>query len=199
MFTGIVENTGIVESLNGQNPIKLAVRPEWPPQDIVMGESIAINGCCLTVVRYDKGLLFFDVTTETQKRTTLTGIKPAGIVNLERAMRLSDRVGGSLVLGHVDGIGYIKCVEQRGGATYVSITATNEVIKMIVSQGGVTVDGVALTVVTVEGEHFVVSLIPHTLSITTLKFLTQGQPVNLEVDAIGRYVWNFWKNYAAER
>ncbi len=186
MFTGIVEERGTVEAAREG---RLSVRCRTVAQDSGVGASLAVNGVCLTVVEAADGLLAFDLSPETLSRTGLGRLRPGAPVNLERPVSLLGRLGGHLVLGHVDGVGEVVSVEPEGtgGATMV-VRAPAGLLRYLVEKGSVAVDGVSLTVAGVEGDRFRVALIPHTLAVTTLGEVGPGDPVNLEVDVVAKYV-----------
>jgi riboflavin synthase len=191
MFTGLVQGVGrIVQVAPQADGLRVAVDALALGTDgIGVGDSIAVNGCCLTVVAVEGAHLSFDVSAATLACTT--GIDRPGAVNLEKALRFGDRLGGHLMAGHVDGIGVVRAFE-RAGAGDGSVTATFEapaaLARFIASKGSIAVDGVSLTVNAVEGACFAVNLIPHTLAVTTLGALAPGARVNLEVDLIARYI-----------
>jgi riboflavin synthase len=186
MFTGIVEELGRIVALDGT---RLRVRCSTVVEDAGLGASIAVNGVCLTVVEDADGTLAFDLSEETLRRTALGRLAPGDVVNLERPATLSTRLGGHLVQGHVDGVGRIVSVrpDARDGA-WLTVSAPDELGRYLVEKGSVTVDGVSLTVAAVEGRTFSVALIPHTLEVTTFGSARAGDPVNLEVDVIAKYV-----------
>ena len=191
MFTGIVQAVGRIASATPQGDgVRIAVEAAALGVDgVKVGDSIAVAGCCLTVVAVERDRLCFDVSAETLACTT--GLDRAGRVNLELALRLSDRLGGHLVSGHVDGIGSVIRAEVVGaadGSRVLEIEAPVALLRFIAPKGSVAVDGVSLTVNTVAQRHFAVNLIPHTLTATTLRELTRGARVNLEVDLVARYV-----------
>jgi riboflavin synthase len=183
MFTGIVEELGTVASRDGG---RLRINADVVVTDIAMGESIAVNGCCLTVVGWgaDDGRSWWeaDVVDETFRRTSLGALEPGSPVNLERPVRLADRLGGHLVQGHVDGVGTIVT-----GAPALQVRTPPELLRYIVEKGSITIDGVSLTVVEPLADGFTVALIPHTAEVTTLGRTGPGDPVNLEVDVIAKY------------
>nr|AGC72554.1 riboflavin synthase eubacterial/eukaryotic [uncultured bacterium A1Q1_fos_862] len=179
MFTGIVEELGSVDSLTGQ---RLRLRASAVLADITMGASIAVNGCCLTVVGWGDDWWEADVTDETFARTSLGSLSAGEPVNLERPVRLEDRLGGHLVQGHVDAVG-----EVVTPAPDLSIRVPRELLRYLVEKGSVTVDGVSLTVVDVIDDVFSVALIPHTSEVTTLGVRSPGDAVNLEVDVMAKY------------
>jgi riboflavin synthase len=190
MFTGIVEELGTVRAVT---PVATGARIEIAAErvldDAELGSSIAVNGCCLTVVALGEGCFVGDVVTETLARTALGALSPTDTVNLERPLRLSDRLGGHLVQGHVDGIGSVRERHpEPDGSVAVEVAAPAELLRYVVHKGSITVDGVSLTVAGVGPESFTVAVIPHTLGVTTLGAREVGQPVNLEVDVLAKYV-----------
>jgi riboflavin synthase len=188
VFTGLVETIGTVRAATGDSPRRLLIASSIPVGETAIGDSVAIDGCCLTVVEKGDGALAFEAATETLARTTLGALRPGDRVNLERAMRLGDRLGGHMVLGHVDGVGKVTRVEKQGSAVYVDTEAPAEVAPLIAARGSVTIAGVSLTVTGVSGAVFTVGLIPHTLVATTFGTMKVGDPVNLEADIIARYL-----------
>jgi riboflavin synthase len=192
MFTGIVQATGRIAARDGAaDGVRVRIdAAALGVADIAVGDSIAVGGCCLTVVAIDAHVLAFDVSAETLACTA--GFDVGREVNLEKSLRLSDRLGGHLVSGHVDGVGVVAAFAPVStgaqGSWYLSIDAPVALALYIASKGSIAVDGVSLTVNGVEGARFTVNLIPHTLAATTLRQLAVGRPVNLEVDVIARYV-----------
>jgi riboflavin synthase len=178
MFTGIVQAVGRIEKLQ---PLQVTVG-RLPLADVRIGDSICVQGCCLTVVKKGKGRLWFDVSRETLSVTA--GLDAPGPVTLEKSLALGDRLGGHLVTGHVDGVGTVEAF-SRG---VLRIRAPRPLARYIARKGSICVDGVSLTVNRVRGATFEVFLIPHTLAVTTLKRLAPGAKVNLEVDLLARYV-----------
>jgi riboflavin synthase len=190
VFTGIVEEVGTVR---GVHPIGGGARIEIAATqvltDLAIGASIAVNGCCLTVVELGEGGFAADAVTETLTRTELGDLEAGDAVNLERPVRLEDRLGGHLVQGHVDAVGHIRAREPLAdGSRRVEFAAPPYVLRYIVEKGSVTVDGISLTVADVLDDGFAVAVIPHTLAVTTLGSKTVGDPVNLEVDIVAKYV-----------
>jgi riboflavin synthase len=191
MFTGIVQGVGrIVRTDAHGDGVRLRVdAASVGIGDVAVGDSVAINGCCLTVVGIDGGTLVFDVSAETLRCTA--GLDRAGAVNLEKALRAGDRLGGHLMSGHVDGVGVVQAVvpvAPGDGSVTFTVDAPAALARYIAPKGSIAVQGVSLTVNTVEGARFAVNLIPHTLAVTTLAQLAPGDRVNLEVDVIARYV-----------
>jgi riboflavin synthase len=189
LFTGLIEDLGTLRELRrGTGEVRLTVATALPMAELTMGESIAVNGICLTVVAFGNGTFSADVSTETVARTTLAELTPGHRVNLERALRLSDRLGGHLVSGHIDGVGTVIERTREGNATRFTFRVPAEISRYLVSKGSVAVDGVSLTVNAVVGETFSLTIIPHTLAMTTLQGLAVGGRVNIETDIIGKYV-----------
>jgi riboflavin synthase len=193
IFTGIIEEIGQVKQIKrGQQSFSLSIKAAKVLEEVKLGDSIAVNGVCLTVTGYSGASFEADVMPETYQRTTLKTLKSGSPVNLERALRLSDRLGGHLVQGHVDGIGTIINKSVEDIAILYGIEAPAEILKYVVKKGSIAVDGVSLTVVEVDNNRFSVSLIPHTAKLTILGWKREGDPVNLETDIIGRYVEKLW-------
>jgi riboflavin synthase len=185
MFTGIVEELGEVMHVDAT---QLAVRSTVAAADARHGDSIAVNGVCLTVVNRVDGVLEFDVMGETLRRSSLGALRPGSPVNLERAAKLGSRLGGHMVQGHVDGVGTILAREAADQWEVVRFALPPELGRYVVEKGSITVDGVSLTVMAVTAESFTVGLIPTTLKLTVLGAKAVGDPVNLEVDVIAKYV-----------
>jgi riboflavin synthase len=189
MFTGIVEELGTVESVDRQSDaVRLTVRATTVLEDARSGDSISVNGCCLTVSDRTDVTWTADVMAETLAKTGLGSLIPGDRVNLERAATVGSRLGGHLVQGHVDAVGHVVRREPGDHWDVVTVSMPRELAPYLVDKGSITVDGVSLTVVTAGDEGFTVSLIPETLRRTTLGFRRPGDPVNLEVDVIGKYV-----------
>lgn len=186
MFTGIVEERGTVVALDGS---RLVVGCAVVSADSAIGASIAVNGTCLTVVEHAPDGLAFDLSEETLARTSLRRLQPGSPVNLERPVTLASRLGGHIVQGHVDGVGEVADLspEPEGGAR-MRIRMPAELLRYIVEKGSLTVDGISLTVAQVHEDGVTIALIPHTLAVTTLGEARAGDPVNLEVDVIAKYV-----------
>jgi riboflavin synthase len=189
MFTGIITDVGRVAEIAEQAVGKrLTIRTKFDTNGIAEGASIACSGACLTVVGKGAGWFAADVSGETLACTTLGDWQKDTPVNLERALTASDELGGHLVLGHVDGVGRLDAVRPEGDNHRVEIEAPDELARFIAAKGSVAVDGVSLTVNQVEGRKFGVNIIPHTWEQTTFAFFDPGQPVNLEIDVVARYV-----------
>lgn len=197
MFTGLIECEGIItraERVSGGMRLEVYA-PEFG-RDMAIGDSIAVDGVCLTVVKFIRGAFLTDVSSETLDRTTLGGLRQGGKVNLERALRLSDRLGGHLVSGHVDAIGKIALKQPNGKFTVYQFQAPPDVMQYVVEKGSIAVDGISLTVARVGADGFTAAVIPQTEEMTTLKEKTSGAPVNLEADMLGKYVKRFVALYS---
>lgn len=189
MFTGIVEEIGIVKAIiPGANSIKLSIKANKVLTDTKLGDSIAVNGVCLTVTFLANDYFVADVMPESMRKTNMGLLKIGEKVNLERALTLNSRLGGHIVSGHIDGIAKIIEIQKEDNATRVTIKATDKILKYIISEGSVTLDGVSLTVATLNKDSFTVSLIPHTAEVTTLLNKSIGAVINVENDVIGKYV-----------
>ena len=186
MFTGIVEERGVVDSIS---PASLRVGATAVTAGAAVGDSIAVNGVCLTVVERSADHLAFDVSEETVRRTSFSRLAAGDVVNLERPVTLMSRLGGHLVQGHVDGVGEIVGFDRTVDAgAWMTVAPPAVLRRYLVEKGSVTVDGISLTVAAIDDGTFSVALIPHTLEATTLGTAEVGHPVNLEVDVIARYV-----------
>jgi riboflavin synthase len=189
MFTGLIEDVGKVSGLDRMGTgARLHVSTGLPHEDIGLGDSIAVNGVCLTVVEKGAGRLSFDVSPETMERTTFKGIHAGSSVNLERALRMGDRLGGHLVSGHVDCIALVRERREVSGNLVFSFRLPERFARYCIEKGSVAIDGISLTVNTVSGDGFSVNIIPHTGNMTTLRLRTPGDEVNIETDLIGKYV-----------
>ncbi len=190
MFTGIVEELGRVRAVRRhEGGARLEIDASTVLADAVIGASIAVNGCCLTVVELGDGWWGADAVTETLMRTSLGALAAGDPVNLERPVRLEDRLGGHIVQGHVDGVGEL--VERAAlpdGSTRMQFRMVDSLLRYIVEKGSITVDGISLTVAALHDDGFDVAVIPHTLAVTTLGSLQPGDPINLEVDVLAKYV-----------
>jgi riboflavin synthase len=189
VFTGIVEELGRVRALRRDDPARLAVACRAVTADAAVGDSIAVSGCCLTVVDVDADGFVADLAPETLQRTTLGGLAAGDPVNLERPLRLTDRLGGHLVQGHVDGVGAVTGRAADGdGSCRLTVSADPALLRHVVEKGSVTVDGVSLTVTGVDDDRFSVALIPHTLAVTTFGVRAPGDRVNVETDVVAKYI-----------
>jgi riboflavin synthase len=189
VFAGIVEEMGAVKSLEkAPASTRLAILAKAVMDDLPIGASISVNGACLTVVKRDDKEFAVDLSPETMGVTTLGKLSTGSPVNLERAMKLNERIGGHLVAGHVDGVGTIRERHQEGNGTVIVIEAPPDVLRYCISKGSIAVDGVSLTLNEVSGRSFSATIIPHTARVTTLGIKQAGETVNLESDLIGKYV-----------
>ncbi len=189
MFTGIIEEMGSVKGLRREaGAARLAVSASLVLEGTAIGDSICVNGVCLTVVEMDGSAFSADVAKETLKVTNLGDLRAGQKVNLERALRLSARIGGHLVTGHVDAVGRIREKKQEGNSWRMFIETPGNALPYIIKKGSVAVDGISLTVADVEKMGFSIAMIPHTAKLTTLGFKSAGDSVNLETDIIGKYV-----------
>jgi riboflavin synthase len=198
MFTGIIEAIGKVTAVQRRGDLLLlTIAPVAALTEMVVGDSICVNGACLTVTALSRGGFQADCSPETQERTTLGMLKPHAEVNLERALKMSDRLGGHLLTGHVDGTGYVSEVTKGAGSLAITIRVRHELVPYIVEKGSVAVDGVSLTTSRIAGDEFQVVVIPYTAQNTTLGRRRAGDRVNIEVDLIGKYVKRFMQQGAA--
>ncbi len=189
MFTGIIEETGTVKNIR-KNPTSsfIVIETKNILSDTAVGDSIAVNGVCLTVTGLDKNLFEADVMNETLRRSSLGELKQGSRVNLERAMAANGRFGGHIVSGHIDGTGIIKGIENDGIAVWYRVSADERILRYIVEKGSVALDGISLTVAKTDSSSFSVSVIPHTAANTTLSSKKVGDIINIENDIIGKYV-----------
>ena len=185
MFTGIIEEVGSVHGIGGGS---LTIKASKVLQDVQLGDSIAVNGVCLTVTRFDGGSFDADVMPETIRRTSLAELKKGSPVNLERALTLQSRLGGHIVSGHIDGVGHVVSLKEEQNAVLMRISAEKDILRHIVEKGSVALDGISLTVAEVTDSDFTVSLIPHTRQVTNLSSKKAGSTINIENDVIGKYV-----------
>ncbi len=189
MFTGIITHTGTATSIalhDGVSTVALSI----PGIRAKVGQSIAVNGVCLTVTKTKGSIFTFEVVGETLKRTTLGSLTKGSQVNIEKSLKLGDELDGSFVLGHVDCTAALKKISRSGKNTDLTFELPSSIKKFVSEKGGIVIDGVSLTVTTVTKSTFSVTVIPHTLKVTTLGSLSVGQKVNIEVDVIARYVYN---------
>ena len=195
MFTGIIEEVGAVSRRSGA---ELTIMAEAVLDDLALGDSVAVDGACLTIVARADDQFVVQVSPETYARTTLGRLQPGHAVNLERAMQAGGRFGGHFVLGHVDGVGRIEGVQDQGEFALWRFRAPNDVARYLVPKGSVTIDGISLTVVAPERDQFDVAIIPATLEHTTLGTKRRGDPVNLEADVIGKHIYHYVTGNRAE-
>lgn len=189
MFTGIIQGTGTVKRLTAQGmDAILHIDAAISLEDTKIGDSIAINGVCLTVTSKTANSFSADVSAETLSKTNLNSLKSGAIVNLEKALKLNDFLGGHIVLGHVDAIGRISGKNKKANSVIFGIEITEQLMRYVVEKGSVAIDGISLTVNSCEKKVFYVNIIPHTIQATTLAFKTTGDQVNVETDILGKYV-----------
>lgn len=194
LFTGIVEETGIIRELQaGNQSAILTIGAKIIPPMLKLGESIAVNGVCLTAVRVDKESFACDLSMETLRRSSLSHASQRTIVNLERPMVLGGRMGGHLVQGHVDGVGELISAIPSGNGIDLRISYPVELERYLIHKGSIAVDGISLTVASLQNGSFSVAVIPHTFKATNLRFLKPGDPVNLEADILGKYFERFFQ------
>jgi riboflavin synthase len=189
MFTGIVEETGHVVAFTPHaTSWRLQIAARAALRDVALGDSIAVNGCCLTVVEYDAQHLYFDVLEETRRLTNFAALAAGALVNLERSLRFDGKMGGHFVSGHIDGQGEIEVLEVRGKDTYLRVRVPAGGGRYLIHKGSIAIDGMSLTVAEVAGDSFAVWLIPTTLALTNIRTRRAGERVNLEFDLLGKYV-----------
>lgn len=189
MFTGLIESLGAVVDVRPEGPgVRINIGAGNLAQEARIGDSVAINGCCLTVVEINGAALSFQAGQETLSRTNLGQLKPGSRVNLERSLVVGDRLGGHLVTGHIDSLGSLVDRRDDGEWSYCWFSAPAELMRQVAAKGSIAVDGISLTVVEVLDDRFSVALIPHTLSVTTLGSLAIGDTVNIETDVLAKYV-----------
>ena len=192
MFTGIVTDVGEVKSLAGEADRRITLRSAYPPEELALGASVACSGVCLTVT--EKGSdaaghwFAVDASAETLRVTTLGGWKAGTKVNLERALKVGDELGGHIVSGHVDGVGRLEAVEPEAHSQRLSFSLPKALSHFVAQKGSIAIDGVSLTVNAVKANRFEVNIIPHTLGVTTLGRLKPGDAVNIEIDVMARYL-----------
>ena len=189
MFTGIIETTGVLKDVRrAEKSVTLGIMPEMINFDVSIGASVSINGVCLTLESVIDNRLFFTAVHETLNRTTFKNARIGDVVNLERALRASDRFDGHMVLGHVDGVGSIAGDRDEGNSIVRSIMVSKEIMALMAEKGSVALDGISLTIAQVHDDIIEISLIPHTLKKTTMGKKTVGDAVNVECDVLARYV-----------
>ena len=194
MFTGIIEGLGTIGAIRSAGRGKrLTIEADYVLDHTKIGDSIAVNGACLTVVKISGSTFEVDLSPETLATSTFDKARQGDRLNLERAMRLSDRIDGHLVLGHVDGIGTIIQQQKLGNAIVVTVAVPEALSRYMIHKGSVAVDGISLTINTLAPESFTVSIIPHTARLTTIGIKQKGAPVNIETDMIGKYVERFMR------
>lgn len=195
MFTGLIEGTGKLKTIEPRGKdMRLSIEASFELEGFQIGESVSVDGVCLTVVSWEKRTFAVDVSQETLSRSTLAQRHRGDEVNLERALRLGDRLGGHLVNGHVDGRGRVSGRKRRGDSWVFQFEVATELGRYMIEKGSVAVNGVSLTVNSCDGSSFEVNIVPHTFQVTTLEGLQVGDEVNIEVDIIGKYVEKFVRN-----
>lgn len=199
MFTGIIEEIGIVKRLSRRAAMaRLTVEARTVCEDIKAGDSVACNGVCLTVVESDHHSISFDIMEETLKVTNLGKIKAAQKVNLERSLKVGGRLSGHLISGHIDGMGKLTMKRASGRNLVLRIATSTDIMRYLVPKGSVTIDGISLTIVDLGKDYFTVHIIPHTLRMTNLGAKKAGDILNLEVDLLGKYVYRYLAQKKAE-
>lgn len=189
MFTGIIEEVGrVVGFAPAQEAWSLQIAAKLVTSDLKLGDSIAVNGCCLTAVRFDSGNVWFDVLEETRRLTSFNELSAGSRVNLERSLQPSGRMGGHFVTGHIDALGRVEVFEPRGKDFYLRVRAPEGSGRFLASKGSIAIDGISLTVAEVDGDAFAAWLIPHTIAATNLAEKKSNSGVNLEFDLLAKYV-----------
>jgi len=189
MFTGLVEEIGTIEQIRKhRGTLRFTISAKEVVKDVAIDDSVALNGVCLTVVEFSKSNFQVEAVEETLGKTTLGSLITSSQVNLERSLRFSDRMGGHFVQGHVDAVGEVAVVQRQEGGVLLSIKLPAHLLKYVISEGSIAMDGVSLTIARLQENQITISLIPHTLAKTTLVNLKAGDGVNIEVDLIGKYV-----------
>lgn len=192
MFTGIVEEIGIIDNITaGAKSCRLRIQADVIFDDLKLGDSVAVNGVCLTAARLTNNTFEADVMAETMRRTGMGRLNKGSRVNLERAMPLNGRFGGHIVSGHIDGVGTVINKATEDNAVLITVSASKDIMKYIIIKGSVALDGISLTVADVKNDRFTVSIIPHTASETTLLERNIGDTINIECDIIGKYIEKF--------
>lgn len=189
MFTGLVEEIGNIKAITkSTKSAKITIKASKVLEKVKLGDSISTNGVCLTVTDFSTNYFTVDVMAETMRRSNLKNLSSGDEINLERALRLGDRLGGHMVSGHIDGVGVISKYENEENAVWITIKTPPELLRYIVEKGSIAIDGVSLTVAYVDDTSFKVSIIPHTKDVTTLLRKKIGDEVNLECDMVGKYI-----------
>ena len=198
MFSGIIETTGTITTIEQiDEGARLFFTSQLPLAEISVGESICVNGTCLTVTVVGDTTLSFDVSAESLRRTNLGDLKPGDLVNLERSLRVSDRLSGHVVSGHVDGVGVVKSIQPEGDSFLYTFTVPSELGRYLIEKGSVAVDGISLTVFHCKPTEFTCAIIPHTYQVTTLCVRKPGDKVNIETDMQGKYIEKFMQEALA--
>lgn len=192
MFTGLIESIGIIKSVKkSSGSVRLTILADKMASEVKVGESISVNGVCLTAAAVNPPHIEFDVVQETIDKSSLNHLSISDRVNLERAMKLGDRLDGHMVQGHIDGVGVIRSIRSVGDDYRITIYAEPEIMRYVAQKGSIAVDGISLTIAEVNENSFTVAIIPQTLSSTTINEKKAGSTVNLETDIIGRYVYKY--------
>lgn len=199
MFTGLIQTTGSITVIGSRSNYKLlTIRPDIPFQNVELGESVAVDGCCLTVTKFDKNSVTVEASPESVAATIIDNYNSGRIVNLERALLPTDRLGGHIVSGHVDCIGKIETVDKIGNSTRLAIRYPGEFDSYLIPKGSITINGISLTINKIENNIFEVNIIPHTHQATTVQNFKKGDAVNLEFDIIGKYIARMINNKSKE-
>lgn len=188
MFTGLIQEMGTVRSLSRGTVGKLVIASEKTPREVAIGDSVAVNGACLTVTAISGGEVSFDAVPETFSRTSLGELRPGDKVNLETSLKAGQTMGGHFVQGHVDGVGKIESSRSLGESQVIRVSAPSEVLRYVVEKGSIAIDGISLTVASCDRSGFTIAVIPRTLDATTLHAKRPGDKVNLEADILAKYV-----------
>jgi len=189
MFTGIIEELAIVKSVNKRSSgARISIESKLCSSDAKIGDSISLSGSCLTIVSIDNGILSFDVSSETLKKSTLANIKPDDMVNLERSLRADSRMGGHFITGHIDCVGELLLKKPEGEFIELSVRIPDEFMLFIAEKGSIAIDGISLTVNSIKKSDITLMIIPHTLENTTLKYKKHSQKLNIETDILAKYI-----------
>ena len=192
MFTGIIEEVGVVKNVTkGTSSFSMLITADVVASDLKLGDSVNTNGACLTDTTLNLNSFTVDIMPETMRKTNLGILKPGSEVNLERALMLSSRLGGHLVSGHIDGTGVIRQIKKEDNAVWITVKAGHDILRYMIPKGSVSLDGISLTVVHVDEVSFDVSLIPHTMAVTTLRNKKPGDALNIECDMVAKYIERF--------